>query len=100
MVKRVLANGSFDPPTLGLWAQCASSAPIRSLTWIPQKYILYFDVVIRSVTVTELQAVPTRKRKKTFLTEPRMGYSSNNSEKNTRMTTISYLVESARNVVR
>ena len=26
-----LANGSFDPPTLGLWAQCASSAPIRSV---------------------------------------------------------------------
>ena len=26
-----VANGSFDPPTLGLWAQCASSAPIRSV---------------------------------------------------------------------
>ena len=37
-----------------------------------------------------VQAVPTRKKKKTFLNEPRMGYSSNNSEKNTRMTTISY----------
>ena len=24
-----LAEGSFDPPTLGLWAQCASSAPFR-----------------------------------------------------------------------
>ena len=27
--KNILAIGSFDPPTLGLWAQCASSAPNR-----------------------------------------------------------------------
>ena len=26
-----IAEGSFDPPTLGLWAQCASSAPFRCL---------------------------------------------------------------------
>ena len=25
----IVAEGSFDPPTLGLWAQCASSAPFR-----------------------------------------------------------------------
>ena len=27
-IKRV-ASGGFDPPTLGLWALCASSAPTR-----------------------------------------------------------------------
>ena len=29
-----IAEGSFDPPTLGLWAQCASSAPFRCLTLV------------------------------------------------------------------
>ena len=31
--KICLAIGSFDPPTLGLWAQCASSAPNRWPVW-------------------------------------------------------------------
>ena len=29
---KVLALSGFDPPTPGLWAPCASSAPKRSLT--------------------------------------------------------------------
>ena len=41
-----LAIGSFDPPTLGLWAQCASSAPNRLLVWCMLKCALTYGVIV------------------------------------------------------
>ncbi len=36
---KILANDGFDPSTLGLWALCASSAPIRLLDISNFRYI-------------------------------------------------------------
>ena len=44
IIKIMVASGGFDPPTLGLWALCASSAPTRLPILARLNYINYvFD---------------------------------------------------------
>jgi hypothetical protein len=46
-----VAIGSFDPPTLGLWAQCASSAPNRSLILVTSSRIRYTKYALMKYSI-------------------------------------------------